>query len=861
MQRDIRVSYYALAVAMGAAGTHGTAPAAAREPTITTSASPGFEGLDEVYSTIYDVYYLDEYIGSYFGTLSGTVFSFENPDAVVSGFDETVKKDKLKELFSEILSANGRLVCRPGEARNCGALPAGQSGIVVDANRFRVDVSLSREYIDTTAEPIRYLGDPVSEPSFIQNIAFAGSLAQNGETSDRLSASLNSIASVGRTSLQVQTRLDNTIGTRVDELRVQRIEDTWKASAGLLRAQGSGVVRNYDFYGVEVTNDSGTRLGRDGGEERLPVDIVLPRPATVEIYKDGSLVSAQNYDAGLQYLDTSALPPGSYPIQVVARAGGQVILRETKTFSRTNNLPGRDETLWAIRVGKRAEEELGFLVEEDDKVDVLPEAAESYTAEVRVTRRLSESFSLSGAVTYVDENLIPEVGADWYAGLNQLSILGAVGANGGHSVIGTYSRPVGEGGFSVSFLSARRADDETPETTGDETPNFDPFFRNEDQINASVYAPLMGGSLSLLGSYSTSPDDVDDRYRFGVRYSRPLELFDNVDTNLNVEGTASDQEDRVGVRLTFSRKTSRASRLSGSIGVEHRRTATRPWETAPTADLDYTRYGRLGSSIDYSGAAGLSTNSFENRAYLGGSVVSDLGAIDATYVLAQQDQSDEVSNQLSFNGHTGFAFSSETFNFGMREPGDAMIIARVEEPDTVRSATGPQKEPDLEELLGSRDQPRHEPEGGGYRLIVDNQEYGYVDGTGSSAVGVTSLRQYSVTLDPVDAPQFDIDLTPRTVPLYPGNIAVIEWEATEVATLFGRVLTPDRTALAFARLQSDSDMTVTDDRGYFTLTSSRDEEIEVYTANGETCHVPEAGLLVDFSQSEIFHRVGDIVCK
>ncbi|MEE2877702.1 MAG: TcfC E-set like domain-containing protein [Pseudomonadota bacterium] len=861
------VSYQALALALGVAVGKGALVAEAREPTVTTTPPEGFADLDQIYSTIYDVFYLGDYVGSYFGTLNGSVFSFENPDNVVSGFDDGVDKDKLKQLFSEILAANGRLACRRGEADECGTLPAGQSGVVVDANRFRIDVSLSREYLNSDIEPIRYLGDPVSKPSFIQNVSFAGSFSQNSESNDRVSFGLNSIASAGRNSLTVQSRYDNDTGGRIDEFRAQRIEDKWKGSAGLMQAQDSGVVRSYDFYGLEFTNNSGTVLRREGGEERTPLDIVLPRPATVEIYKDGYLVSARNYDAGLQQLNTEALPSGSYAVEIVARAGGETILRETRSFSRTSNLPGPDKTLWTVRAGLRAKEDFGLQElsgetgDRDDDLDLLPEATEELAAELRVSHRLTESLSFSGAVTYVNENLIPEAGVDWYAGVNRISVIGAAGTTGGYAITGSYSRPIGNGGVAVSYRSTRSGKDNVDFNSAIDGSDYDPFLRDEDQVNASIYAPLFGGSFSVLGSYSTSPDIPDDRYRVGARYSKRLDLLQNANTTLSFDATTSDQEDRVGVRLTFSQRTSEASRISGSIGAESRRQTQGAWETDPTAQVDYTRTGRSGS-VDYVGTAGLSTNSFEHRAYVGANVVGDLGAIDAAYVVAQQEQSDDLSTQLTFGGHTGFAVTTEAFHLGMREPGDALIIARVKKPEPPAAELAEAAENSggtLEDYLFEEDD--HRRSRGGYRMVLNNQRQGYLKGRSTSAVGVSSLQQYSVALEPVDAPEYDIDLTPQTVPLFPGNVAVIDFEATEVATLFGRIVSDDDQALAFARLESGKDQTITDQRGYFTLTSARNDPIKVYTSTGQTCELPVTGLLVDFSQPDVFHRVGDVKCK
>lgn len=842
--------------------------------TLNVKPPSGFEDLENVYSTIYDVFYLGEYVGSYFGTLSGNVFSFEDPEAVVSRFDDTIDKVALQQLFSEVLQANGSLSCQRGEANSCGVLPSGQSGVVVNADTFRIDVSLSRDYLLSGVEPIQYLGDPISGPSFIQNIGFAGSFGRNGTSQNRAAFSFDTLASVGRSSLQVQSLYDDIYGVRVEELRAQRIEDTWKASIGMLPAQDSAVVRSYKYYGVEVTNQSGTRIGSAAGEQQSPVDVVLPLPATIEIYRDGFLVSAREYGAGLQYLNTDELPLGSYPITIIARAGSEVLFSETRIFSRTNNLPSTDRTIWSARIGQRTEESFGFLG--DEATNVLPGSTGKIAAELRASHRISQSLSVTGAVSYIDDNLIPEAGANLYAGLSSVSIVGAAGTNGGYSVLGTFSRPVGPGSVAINYRSTRRSDAEVTGFPITGTDRYDPFLRDEDQIYANFYTPFLGGSLSMSGNYTLTSDADADRYRYGARYSRGIDIFDSVSTTLNFDATTNERESRFAVRMTFSARTSPASRVSGFGGVESYSRSEQGQKTAPTAQVDYTRFGRRGS-LDYTTSAGVGTNAYESRAYVGGNLTSNYGAMDATLSGVQRESSGDFASQLTVNGHTGFAATTNAVQMGMREPGDAFVIMRVNAPKVMEPGPDEMKALGVAEATGKdTDQDtivRLTPESkvkettsarvasGGYQVILNNNQYGYIRGTGRSAVGVPSLRQYSVRLRPDGAPPYELDLTPRNIPLYPGNVAVIDWDAIEVATVFGRLLTPAGEPLRSTRLEAEGDMTMTDDEGYFTLTWAKGEQVSVYRPNGETCQIPIAEDLVDFSRNRVLYRVGDIVCR
>jgi hypothetical protein len=230
---------------------------------------------------------------------------------------------------------------------------------------------------------------------------------------------------------------------------------------------------------------------------------------------------------------------------------------------------------------------------------------------------------------------------------------------------------------------------------------------------------------------------------------------------------------------------------------------------------------------------------------------------------------DKTFTTGTMNGQTGFALTKGAARFGLREPGEALVMMRIKaakvEPkidNTILgeglsgAAQGHEKtEPTREISRGGRITQ------GGYRIVVNNRDYGFIDGLGTGTIGLPALNNYKVSLSPDGAPPYDLDLTARDVPLYPGNVVVIDWEAIRVATVFGRLMDVNGNVLIRSRIETGGDMTITDENGYFTMTASLDTGADVILANGKRCTLPPLNEVIGLTSETDFYSIGDITCQ
>jgi Mat/Ecp fimbriae outer membrane usher protein len=115
--------------------------------------------------------------------------------------------------------------------------------------------------------------------------------------------------------------------------------DTWSMqSIASLNALNTSKV-----YGMTYGNKSNTVI-HDNAQSLVPIVVFLPSAGTVQLYRDGRLISIQNFSMGSHEIDTSGFPFGVYNVEVRTFINGEqissTIAQVNKTQSRTSSETG-----------------------------------------------------------------------------------------------------------------------------------------------------------------------------------------------------------------------------------------------------------------------------------------------------------------------------------------------------------------------------------------------------------------------------------------------------------------------------------------------------------------------------------------
>jgi hypothetical protein len=843
------ISLVALAVAL--LSFHVEAQEAEKSPpprqialTVAQNVPPGFEDIDETVETVFDIYFAGRLVGTAPVRVANGQATFLNPDVVASMLPSRIDRQKVIALLSSPLPTNERLRCLPGRTADCGTLPPDQAGVIVNPERFSLDLFLTSDFFLEPSEDDLYLSDPISGPSLIQTALVSFSGGENGGGNLNFGATLDTLASIGRTSFVAQTLLRDD-GSNLQRAYFQHFWQKRSAAAGFLQQNSSISFNTYRMVGAEYGSFFGARRDLADGLQ-TPLEIILPRAAQVEVYRDDVLIHAARLEGGLQQISTSNFPSGSYQVHIIARDGDQILLDENRLYTKTTDLPPEGEWAYRIRAGVRVSDFDVFTPLPGSTLGsrrpFFPHVTNEPLVSLSATRRVTPGIGLGGEILAVDDSVYAEGSAIAYLGNVKGVAAAALGTDGAYSFQLNSIAQIGRFNISLIGRHARLKDD----FIGPQDDEFRPFFRSEDTVQGGVSFDIGSGNLSFSGSYTSTPG-FRDRYILSARYSRSLNIGSMGLARLAAYAQKANDDLRVGLTVTFLKRLDRKTVLTYGGGGEYRSksdVAPKREGAYPVANVQLSRQDRLGT-VDLTSQAGISTDSERNRAYVSSTAVSNYGALDITADYENRRGSNSPGEfGVSGNLFSGIVIGGGKVRFGIRQPGgDAALLIDVERPESDR-------ETDL------RDEGR-------YRILLGNQFIGSVAPGKAATLVAQSFRDYRVGLQPEGSPPYSVDLSTRRVPLYPGNVALVKYTMTRVVAIFGRLLDQAGQPIGGARVSGKGDTTATDDNGYFVYSASSDDRIELFDKSDKVCHTIAMGEVLKAMPSgghQDYLKIGDIRC-
>lgn len=783
-----------------------TEPAPVAPPTTRSAPQtppPGFESIDDTLTTVFDVYFEGRRVGASSGRLVNGTFKFDDPARVadlMAGADAAA----VTTFLSGPQPSNETLRCLPGQTIDCGVLLSGVSGVIVNPDNFRVDIFLGRE-LRLRREVLR-LGEPVSGPSLIQGVSASVSTGSGNGQDMRFGMALDTIASIGRNSFVSRVFGDDERGLQVDEVYAQRYDHERRSAAGLFTTEGALALSTIRVAGVKVSSFYGGALQQEQLSS-AQIDVLLPRPARVEIYRDGVLVSSSQYAGGLQTIDASRLPAGSYPIRVVARDASGVVLDEIRSFTRGTDLPPPGKFVYSLAVGTRMSDNFASLLDPNADTPFFPEDTGEFVVAGTFSRRVGEAVAVGAGFTMVGSDFYPEVSTQFYMRQFRGFASAASGPDGQYAMVAGGGAVFGSVNIALNLRVAEALP--MPINPVLRYREYRPFLRDERSINMNVQAPFGRGTLALRGSYGEF-EGLPERYAVGVNYNRPMEIRQIGTGIFGVEAMYSDYEARIGFRFTLVRGRSTRGSISTTAGLEYVRADEVGGRDGvyPIAQVGYSRSMELGETeLGVSALAGVSNGDVGAQASAQGR--SRLGEADVSVGVIRTHQAQDTDAFLTGNMQTGFVFGGGRFHIGGGGMGEAAVIAEISDDSITRTA--------------------HD---GRFRILIDDIAYDTLRAGQGAVVPLAAFTEPRIALAPDAAPPFEIDLSARTAPLYPGNVVVMTWNAQRVVTVYGRVMGADGQPRLGAFVSAGTDIAVTGEGGYFSVTGPIGADISIRSADG-----------------------------
>ncbi|HET8611926.1 MAG TPA: TcfC E-set like domain-containing protein [Sphingomonas sp.] len=804
--------------------------------TLETTPPPGFEGLTAPVDTLFDTYYLGRRIGAFRAALANGKLTYSNPEEVAAALNGLVSHEAALRVLSHPLDLNEKYRCFPGQTTNCGLLPPGQEGAIVDSEHFSVELFFApADVVRAPASAYHPLGPSISGPSLIQNVAFSVASSSGPGGGVQFGGTFDTAASFGQTAFIAQTLVDGDQGARVNDAFVQHVWTDRIARAGLFEDLSTRLLTSYRLVGGEF--GSFYPSSAYGGSIATPIQIVLPRDADVELRRQGVLVSVQHYQAGLQLIDTSSLPEGSYPVTIIARAQGSVILQEVRSFTKAAGLPLPGKTEFSVRAGFYAQDRFDIGLDQDN-IDqpFFPRIGGKPVIGGRIARRIGKATGVELNLLSIDGKEYAEASLTTFRGNLQGFITVAAGTDGSYGALVTGMTSIHDVRLSATLRRIHSTNNDF-DLADFRQGKYRAFVRSESSVLGSVDFPIWGGSASLSGSYTRSPG-LPDQYSASVRYTKAIVIAHH-NTLLTAFAASSTNDTRIGFTLSLnfgldSRTT--ASVTGGAEVVPDSSGGTREG-FSPILNATVSRRDRL-LGADVVNQAGVSTDADSDRAFVSSDVASSLGQLDVTAQYQRTRNSGDLGSIFA-NGQTGFAIGGGLVKLGLAQPGQAVILSDIGQADSIDDQA---------------------PANSGYRVRVDNQSADLIRPGHVSAVGVAPYEEYDVELEPENAPPYEIDIKSHKVTMYPGNVVRLHYEATHSFSLFGQLVDGNGLPIRNARIKAGDDITVTGDQGYFTITAPGTAALEILLSNGGTCQAPTVKELIGAHPSIRLNRIGQLVC-
>jgi hypothetical protein len=615
-------------------------------------------------------------------------------------------------------------------------------------------------------------------------------------------------------------------GFGADRLALEWDRPDLRYSAGALWAPGNQIGGRRKLIGFGIESQIDTRLDKD---EILgsPLVVYLERRARVDVVRDGRVLASAIHEAGNRQLDTSGMPDGSYDVILRVEEPGRPVREERRFFTKSRRIPSPGRTDF-FAFG-------GLLVDAFDRGSLEP-SSHPYV-QGGIAHRFDENWALAGAVEATDGGASGEIAATYLTPLAQLRAAAMADLEGTYgAVVQVASGGMSRLNFNFDLRLVESADNATPAAAAVAPPEIPALATNAFAAtalagNGGSYAQAGGivsysiASFRFLGTFFFRDDEEGDaRYSVGpalewdVLRRGPFTVTLRGDMAATERGTSGFAG--VSLRLLGARSTLTAlggARASGMADDE--------LGEGPVAALA----GAWSPSVaggDLALGAGFEHRPHQDDAILSTDFRHALGSVSGD--LVHTDGPFDATTQYSLGFQTTVAAGAGAVRIAGQATSESLIVARVS---------------------GARDGDR-------FDLLVNEQLAGTIVGAAPYTLALPAYRGYALRIRPTGEGLLAYDSAPRSVSLYPGTVAGLEWAVAPVTIKFGRLVSPDGTPIADASIVGRGVWSETDDNGYFQIEAPDGAELTVTLRDGHTF----ATTLPAGEARAGIARLGEVVC-
>ncbi len=783
--------------------------------------------------TLFDLYIGQRYSGVILAGFTDDWFEIDNPADVIEQAQE-----QLDAGYQEIEDLSRGKIFGSRSVEGVGS-------ISYNLNTFRIILEPEAKFLSSTnLASLGQVPDPEKKLSFRQDFGVSSS----GEVSEDFQSALahRSVLGFGKYLAQVEGAYIDDEDYELDRATAGGIIGDYSLDVGLLRSQGLNFASGQEFLGASLSTEE--ELFLDQNQIRgSRVEVFIPSRSQVEYFRGNRLLGVEILDYGLQEINTSQFPQGSYDLDIVITENNGNVIRERQFFTKSGFLAARGIPIIYIQAGVLRDQ----LALRDTPL---------YQTGIRV--RALDFLQVEPSIYGSDQDTVGELSLVSVYRDNVLRISAVYddeGASGlSTNISGTL--PISDIRFNGSIQRTFNVDQQNLTPSELESGRISQAFNEQNSI----------GILNEISGYSASVSKVLGKFELRYKANRNERTVDPSPTPppspLNPILPPVAPQSLVTARYIYGPELVWNVLQTGKSDL---RLVTSYFSTDSGGEfVSYLNYRyNFGGNLNYLSLLRNRSNSGQNERLLSNSVqynsrninekgtfaevtnevqyfespnkdtfttnsarVEHTADIFRTNLFVRDKQlSDEDSTSVGFNLSSSFIFSGDKLSLSYPVRRESVFIADIESNTT--------KTP--------------------FDVLVNNSVYDTIPAGSSAVLGLYPYRTYEVTVRPTeegDLVSFDQEIYKIT--LFPGNIARRTWRIERVVIATGRLVNEAGKPIEFERIRGTLEYTITEKGGSFQAEVAGGEELTVQS-HGHDCSfmlpVPEdADYFVDF---------GDVICR
>ncbi len=790
-------------------------PALPSAKTQTSLSGSSIELMGEFETTLFDIYLADKFKGAILADYTDAWLRISEPAEVVAQLQDLKGGERLIPLLTGVIE-------KRREIPEVGA-------VFYDLNNFRIIIQPGQSLLERAdlALKRKVAPDPNAGFSLQQRLSATAS----GDLAETTRSAFNhrSIASYGQFFGVMDGAVVSDRAYEVTEGSAGGIFGDYRGRLGYLQTAGTQFSSSLQYMGLNFETAEELFLDQDliRGSR---FEVFVPNRSRVEFYRDGKLLAVQVLDFGLQEINTTAFPQGSYDVDIVITDSFGLVTRERRFFTKSGYLASRAHPIYTLQVGS-IRDELRSLDLPVYQTGVRWRAADIF--DLRGSVYGSESLhigAINSNVLYRDYLLV--LGAE-FSSEDDIGVNGSLsgvlwGTNFGAGISKTVS-----GGTPPPVVP-------TPDPTDPFAPVFNLrnrstklTFQDRYDISGSVGRTFGQFDLRVAGLRSLESQEATKPYRYSVGPVLDWRLLSDVDDTVRLSSafTRTERGDIYNLGLFSNHRLLKNLYLTSLVGVRR--------ESGDDKLLAF-----LGLSYDAKERNEIGTRSrfsaeFENGKDAEGSrITSQSNQLDIDHTgdflqtigFVRQNLTSEQSNTSVGLSATSSFLVARNGSVSIAHPvsGEGVLVAELQSSSTSSE----------------------------FEVLLDNQVAATVKAGSKAVIGVTPYRSYQVSLRPVEGGDL-VTFNSKTVPMtfFPGNVIHQKWQAEKVFILLGRLVDEQGQPMPRQRIKGTKEYTATEEDGSFQAEIGGIESLEVDSSKYKckiALSIPE--------RPEYFIDVGDVRC-